>query len=326
MSKGKWAVVMAVIVLLGAVLLVGCEKGERNNFSHITYQGEPLVTFEADPRFRAEGCRSFVILTGGGGSHPITERRLGWMLAWALEAMGYEEAATPAEADLVLSLVFSNEYRTSYVPPTTVTVPWRERGKWVNSDSTIQTPYGTATGHTSTWVPGGTTYIPVTRPGRTVGCYYPALSISAYDRVALAASPNDIGKALVWTGTIVHSSNAGDGILSGQFLLGRLLSEHPVLPRKTPARGSVGVGLVMLTADGVNAYPTVAAVIKGSAAEKAGLRQWDMVLEVNGQATANVTQPQFADMLGPATGRLKRLLVKRPEGEVTIQLTVPGSA
>jgi len=325
MTRAKWAVV--VVVCVAAALLGGCKEGERNNFSHITFQGDPLVTFEADPGFRAEGCRSFGILTRGGSSHPIIERRLGWMLAWALEAMGYQEAATPAEADLVLSLVFSNEHKTSYLPPTTVTIPWQERGKWVNSDSTIQTPYGTATGHTSTWVPGGTTYIPVTRPGRTVGCYYPALSISAYDRVALAASPNDIGKALVWTETIVHSSNAGDGILSGQFLLLRLLSEHPVLPRKSgPARGPLGLGLVMLTADGINAYPTVVAVIKGSAGEKAGLRAWDMVLEVNGQPTANVSWAQCSDMFGPATGRLKRFLVKRPEGEVTIQLTLPGSA
>jgi len=211
-----------------------------------------------------------------------------------------------------------------------VTLPQREPGRWDTSHSTFHTPYGTAQGSTSTWVPGSTQYIPVTRPGRTMGYYYPALLLSAYDRASLAKSPEDAGKALVWTSTIVGSSQVGDGVLTGQMLLLRLLRESPSLPQRPEAPGvslgrALGATAAMLTDDGRNAYPTVLGVTKGSAADKAGLRQWDMVLEVNGRPTANASFAELTEMLAPPAGRAKRLLVKRPEGEVTVHLGLPVS-
>jgi hypothetical protein len=328
MNSGKWATVLAACV--AAVLLVGCEEGERSNFSHIAFKGEPSVRSEVDPRFRAQDCDSFLILTAGIGDQPITERRLAWMLAWFLESVGYREAPDAREADVVLFLDFSNEHRTEYVPPTSITIPHHQNGRWVESDSVISTPYGTARARGSTWVPGSTTYQQITLPGRTKGSYYPLVALSAFDPVALAASPDDIGKALVWTETIVQSSNVGDGILTGQMLLLGLLEEHPVWPKKSGARGdplgvALGVRAAMLTADGVNAYPTLFWVAEGSAADKAGLRQWDMLVDVNGQPTANVTWAELADLLAPAAENPKRLVVRRPEGALTVHLTVPAA-
>ena len=63
-------------------------------------------------------------------------------------------------------------------------------------------------------------------------------------------------------------------------------------------------------------------VAAGSAARRAGLRMWDMIVEVNGRSTANMRARDFDDEVLGIAGKQLNLTVARlnKRFEITMQL------
>ncbi|HUW11583.1 MAG TPA: hypothetical protein VM537_17760, partial [Anaerolineae bacterium] len=215
-------------------------------------------------------------------------------------------------------------YKEVYVPPKSVIIPWQEKGDTTYWTGTIGSSSGTSTVSGSTSTPGRTTWKTVQRPGRVEGAFYPTVAMLTADGAMARSQPENVAAALVSTEAIVQASKIGNGLLTGQMLLVRLLEQSSRLDRSLARQPFPGVIWGMLSSDGVDTYPTVVVIDEASPWAVAGLRRWDMILDVNSEDAANMLWPDFRSALGTETGKLKRLRVRRPDGEISIDLTLSG--
>jgi carboxyl-terminal processing protease len=81
-----------------------------------------------------------------------------------------------------------------------------------------------------------------------------------------------------------------------------------------------GIG-VMINENGRLKYPEIVTVFKNSPAEKAGLLKGDIIIEVNGISTYNLTLDKVSSMVKGKVNTKVALKVKRDNKELTFEIT-----
>ena len=288
-------------LLAGLVFLIGCATTLKPGM--VWMYTKPSVKCEKDPGIDFNKYKNFSVFPQAEFDkekkiNPIVEKQLLFILRNTLEVFGYNYVTNPEEADFVVAVTYSNEYKSQYVPPSSYTMPWYVPGQtqttFINNynsfSGNIDSKYFYGSG--SGWGTATTTtlgyYVPmaVTNPGGYVGWYYPCIFVSILDKNS---------KNLVWSGSAVGTTSQEDIRLSGQVLLGQLFGgKEPDCPisselnkKLDEKNGAIGINVASQTLDGNNFYPTIFTVTVGSPAYKQGLKPLDIITQVNKQNTLN---------------------------------------
>jgi S1-C subfamily serine protease len=132
-----------------------------------------------------------------------------------------------------------------------------------------------------------------------------------------AERPQD---ALVWSGSAVGCSKISDLGMTGQMLLLMLLRDlHPSTNIIYP-KSWLGVSGTVLTPDGKVTYPTILRIAKDTPAATAGLREWDVIWEIDGKSTANMTFSEAKDLLSGNFGDTRRFTIRRLDKTIELNL------
>jgi hypothetical protein len=293
--------------------VTGCAAQKQHNFSHINFDTPQCKAFK-DPNAEFGLLKKFTLFhfaatPDGKDINAIEESQLLYVLKNALLAKGYECVDTLPEADFVVGLRYSNEYKETYIPPRQVSVPRYIPGgtsqTFSNFSGYAGRTYVWGQGTATTYHPGTWTSDTITVGGYNVGFFYPFAMVFIVDAKNFKQ---------LWSGSTIASSKNADVRLTGQFLLtdlvGNEFPERADQPR--PQKGWMGVGAVPLSRDGNSYFPTILAVQDKSPAKRAGLRKFDQVVAVNDRTTENVSIREFFDMFG-APGEALKLKVRRQE-------------
>lgn len=320
--KFKFLLIGAIIV----ALLSGCASTPRiTNLSPAYLYSTPSVSSYKNPEADISDYQTFSVfpqslISENTKMNEILEKQVLFFLRNELESKGYKFVELNQRPDFLATVRVSSKYETTYVPPQTVTSP-----RWV-PERTI-TSYSTSSGtlwgwgnyfgsSTSTiYVPGYMTTETYTRPGYTVGHFYPFAGISIYDGETLER---------VWLGTGAGASDSADVRVSSQFVIIHILAELPTASTPYdfyPSRGTLSVNLGIFTIDGNNYIPTITRVVKRSPAQTAGLRQYDMILAVDGVSVVNKSFRDVLDLIEGSPGTTTRLDVWRTGQELSIDVT-----
>ena len=296
----KSIVFLVLLSLTLAALSPFAHAEKRTNISPLYLRIKPAVSSYRDPdtdfgRYRTFSVFPFSLLSSEAAMNEIMEKQVLFALRNALESKGYKFVQLSDAPDFVATITVSSEYKESYVPPRTVTVPQFIPGQTViTRGSTTGTfnfntfgnytsyGWGSYSGSTTsrTYIPAYTTLQTYTRPGYTTGAYYPALSVSAYDGKTFKS---------VWSGTGAGTSDNPDPRISSQFVLGWVMGQFPGLPRyvEPPADGVIGVQVRVYTNDGNGYFPTITNLADNGPAKKAGMKLYDMMLAIDGVPLIN---------------------------------------
>lgn len=285
----------------------------------------PSTSSFQDPEASVTGYHTFSIfpaafLGATGATNEILEKQILFLLRNTLEAKGYRFVPLDQNPDFLATLTLASEYRETQVAPSTAVVPIWVPGRTVTSQSSTtgsftyntygaysSNGWGSYSGQTttSTYVPGSVSTQTVVRPGYTVGRYYPVTNIAVVDGRTLKA---------VWIGTGAGTSGTADVRISGQLVVNAVVGRFPDAPataRPIASPGIVGVGLQVFTSDGNNYVPTVVSLLAKGPAAVAGLKQYDMILSIDGKPTVNRPFSETMRMLGGEPGTLAQIVVWR---------------
>jgi hypothetical protein len=310
--------VTAVAVAALALSIPGCGGSEKTNFDQAQIRADPLITANGQFGLDLTSCSTFSIVPLGQElATAISEQKLAWILRGAMESGGYRYVEMTEGPDLVVTLYATTQYATTEVPPRTVSMPVYVPGKISNVQSTISSPWGTSTARGTVSTPGEWTTRSYTRPGRTVGAYYPYVGVSIARGADLRAG-KDFAASKVWQGSAVATSGQPMLEIPGQIIMLAMLGKSVDQLQKPSAKQAIGARVLPLTPDGKTLVATVTYVQKGSPADKAGLRLYDLIETINGQPTTNRSYMEIRGMLekGPVT-----LSVIRPGGKAVTTVT-----
>jgi len=215
--------------------------------------------------------------------NPIVEKQLLFLVRNELELLGYHHANTIEQADFYLGVVFANEYKSEYIPPSTSTIPWYVPGQTQTTHMNLYGSTGSHWGTATTTTPGYYVPMTITRPGQYVGAYYPYLNVLAFDKAS---------KKLVWSGSAIVATKEPDIRRSASTLLpGLLLEKFPKASewskQHDSKKGVFGCGFLVFTIDGDSFYPMITGVWSGSPASRGGLKVYDIITHIDGQSTLN---------------------------------------
>jgi hypothetical protein len=313
--------------------LTNANAQKRNNLSPAALKLNPTISSYRDPDVDFSRYKTFAVfpysllVSGGGAPNEILEKQILFFLRNSMEMRGYRFVQITDNPDLLVTMNVTSEYQQYYVPPQAVTVPQFVPGTIVRTQSTssgnfnlntVGSPnlaWGSYSGQTTsnTYVPGFTTYQTVTRPGYTAGAYYPSVSIAAFDGTTLKK---------VWTGTGVGTSDNPDARVSSQLVSLPILSQFPASTQATPiAEGIVGISWSVMTFDGNAFVPTVVALLNGGPAKKAGIKQYDMILAIDGQSLVNKPYSEVIRLLRKEPGQQSFFEVWRLGQRKTVRIT-----
>ena len=309
-DRARRAVLSAVLVAVAAGA-VGCASNKQHNFSHINF-GKPLRKSFKDPdaefgRLKKFTLFHFAATPDGKDINGIEESQLLYVLQNALLAKGYECVDTLPEADFVVGLRYSNEYKETYIPPRQVSVPRYTPGgtsqTFSNFSGYAGSTYVWGQGTATTYHPGTWTSDTITVGGYNVGFFYPFAMVFIVDAKSFKQ---------LWTGSTISSSKNADVRLTGQFLLTDLVgNEFPDrADRPRVEKGWMGVGVVPLSRDGNSYFPAILAVQDKSPAKRAGVRKFDQIVAIGDRSTENLTVQECFEMFG-APGESLKLKVRR---------------
>lgn len=280
---------------------------------------KPQFTVFKDPTADFSRYKTFSVFPnrsedGSATMNPILEKQLSYALRNRFEAWGYRYVGLDENPDLMVTGFISSDYHETYIQPSSTTVPKWVPGRTINVQANTSgkvqvfgaggTKSGTYSGTTSTQahVPGYMTTETRTDPGYTIGSYYPAAAIAAYD-----------GKSHenVWLGYGVGISEQPDVRISSQFVLDWLMTELPYGNNHPPAQGWLGVELRQYTIDGNNFFPVFYTVYPDTPAAKAGLLDGAFVVAINGRSTQNLTYSGIREFIDGPPGSQPRFDVLR---------------
>ena len=316
---------MKVIAILFLVLLLdGCAQQIRPYYL-FTYS-QPLVQVEKDPEVNFGKFRRFSTLPTAESDKdsmmtPIAEKQVLFIVRNNLEALGYEYVNNVEEADFYMCVYYSNEYKSTYVPPSSVTIPWYVPGQTQTTYTNLYGSSGWSAWGTATTTSSGY-YVPMTytTSGHNIGAYYPGISISAFDKGS---------KKVLWSGRGTVSTRESDIRLSSQWLLSHIIigGENYNFPscsnlseRDDSKNGIFGFDARVFTLDGNNFFPIVYSVVCDSPADKQGLRIDDIINHMNGKSAINLSTSEFKEQLNKDKGEKLVLNVKR--GDKLIELSL----
>lgn len=92
--------------------------------------------------------------------------------------------------------------------------------------------------------------------------------------------------------------------------------------KSPPSGGGYGFSMQARSADGKSGH-FIGKVDSGSAAEVAGLRQGDRIIEVNDQSVENATHKEVVDKIKSVPNTVRLLVIDEATGEMTM-LAPPG--
>jgi hypothetical protein len=285
------------------VLIISCATTTKlTNLSPAYLYFTPSTSSFRDPDAQLERYKTFSLfplslISKESKMNPILERQLLFYIRNLLEAKGYEFVQLGQNPDFLVTLWADIKYQESYVPPSSITLPHWVPGKTITTYGSSSgsfklntfgdySSYGWGTWSSSdtktTYIPGYMTTRTYTRPGYTVGHFYPTAVIQVYD-----------GKTLrnVWMGSGAGTSDNADIRISGQFVLAHILKDYPnclsLGIKDNIKSGMIGIQYGIFTNDGNSYFPTVINLREGAPAKKEGLEVHDMIIEVNGVSTLN---------------------------------------
>lgn len=280
--------------------LAGCQT--QHNFSHVQISNFESPQIKVDPGKSLSSYSTFAVVPNDAEEDTLMQKQILFLAASALEGRGYEHVDLDSGPDLLLTVGFSNEYESSYVPPSAYTIPVYNPGQTytTNTNAYVYSPYGSlyGTAQTYTTTPGYWSAQTYTSPGYTVGWYFPTVSVSLWD-----TNSND----QIWSGSNVGSSQMQNLGITAPFVLASIVDRIPLNTKSsvingllTESIGTLNFYAWRLSREGSAYYPTVTGVPNGSSAKKAGLKVWDMVIEMSGRSTANIRGKDLIDLaIGP---------------------------
>lgn len=330
---------LILCALTMALFISGCATTSSKKLlpGAIWVKTAPVVKCEKDPDVNFGKYKNFTVfrqaeINTALKMSPIIEKQLLFMVRNNFELLGYDYVDSADNADFVVAVSYSNEYKTEYIPPSSVTVPWYIPGQtqttYLNASnntfgsigSTNFFGSGSGTGTATTTSSGY--YIPTTVqiPGRYEGYYYPVIYVDILDKIT---------KKLVWSGSAVTTTTESDIRLSVQALLFfNLLSPgahnfpaySDLKDKYKSTNGTDGVLPIINTSDGNNFYPIIFGVIAGSPADKAGLRPRDILTKIDGKDTLNLSLAQVGSLLRKNQGESAVLEYKRDDSVSDVTL------
>ena len=327
---------IGAVVISVFLLLISCATTTKvTNLSPAYLYLAPSTSSYRDPDAQLEKYKTFSVfplslISEEAKMNPILERQLLFYVRNLLEAKGYKFVRLDKNPDFLVTLGADAKYHESYVPPSSVTLPYWNPGKTI-------TTYGSSSGSFNfntfgdyssygwgTWsgwstetiyIPGYMTTRTYTIPGYTIGHFYPAAVIQVYD-----------GKTLknVWMGSGVGTSDNPDVRISGQLVIAHILKDFPNCTRfdsmDSTKRGLIGIQFGIFTNDGNSYFPTVLRLLEGMPAKKAGLREYDMIIEVNGVSTLNKPFSEIMNIFRGAPGTKVNIKIKRLDKILTFTI------
>jgi hypothetical protein len=309
----------AVVVCLCLVARGPVDAGpKRTNLSHLNWNIQPSIVGSWALGVDRTKYDSFTIFRTEAQDDPRSVRLLTLVQGFLMQ-VGYEYAAEPEDADLVLVMVGpTNEYRTVTTSPSKATVPrWQPgftilgSGGW---NGQIGGSYTWGTTSSTITVPGRWRTGTYTVPSRTVGSYYPTVGLMLIDPDLLGSSdPNEM---IVWSGNAVGCTQNPDVLLTAQMLLHALSQQVEPTPDHAAycraSRPGTGISWALLTPHGDAVWPTVLAVLKDSPADKAGVKPEDIITAVDGEPTTNLPTAAAFKLLRPdQAGEEQTLTIQR---------------
>jgi hypothetical protein len=284
-----------ILVLLLCFGLSGCVTTPKPGM--VWMYTKPSAKYEKDPSIDFSKYKKFSVfpqaeLNKESKMNPIVEKQILFMIRNTFERLGYKYVDNPEEADFFVSVYYSNEYKSEYIPPSTYTIPWyvpeQIQTTFINNYNTfsgnIGSEYfygsGSGWGTVTTITPGY--YVPMTftTPGGYVGWYYPCVLVSVFDKNS---------KKIVWTGSAVATTPQADIRLSAQVILSDIFGrKEPNFPlcadpylKDDSGDGAFGIFPYPITTDGNNFYPSIDALMVNSPAYKLGLKPGDIITQID---------------------------------------------
>jgi len=302
------------------LLLISCTTTtEFTNLSPAYLYLTPSTSSFKDPDAQLERYKTFSVfplslISEEAKMNPILEKQLLFYIRNLLEAKGYEFVQLDQNPDFLVTLWADIKYKESYIPPSSITLPYWVPGQTIttygSTSGSFYSSYGWGTWSgwdtKTTYIPGYMTTRTYTRPGYTIGHFYPVAVIQVYD-----------GKTLknVWMGSGAGISDNADIRISGQFVFAYILKDYPNCPslgiKDDIKRGMIGIQYGIFTNDGNSYFPTVIDLLEGMPAKKAGLKVYDMIIEVNGVSTLNKSFSEVMSLFRGEPGTEVNVKVKR---------------
>lgn len=330
MARCKIILCVVVVLLLG-----GCAPSitnitslrhesdlEKRIFKSPSLDHIQLRTFTVLPsKFFKEGPPE--ILGQTVLENEIVEMQILFFLRNIFESKGYKFVEASDHPDFVATIDGFMPYKEFDIPPQLRTIPKWIPGKTLTTSGGVSGTYrssglgsrGTFGGSmtTTTYIPGYMTTETYTISGYTYSNYYPCARIDVFD--------SSSGK-IIWTGYGVGASKNSDFRVASQVMIGAFLQDFPKGPflyLKQSVRDRFGFEFGVLTNDGNNYYPCVT-VIPNSPAKKAGIKQYDFILSIDGIPTKNKTVSEILDILERGSQKKKSLTLLRVNEMINVEI------
>ncbi len=324
-------------LIITTVIILSCATSRISNLTPMALRDEPLIESYKDPDFSFENFRTFSVFpksfidSSAQIQNPILEKQMLFLLRNFFEMNGYTFVDISENPDFLVTIDGSSNYKESYVPPQTYMLPrWvpgktsttyeTNRGSFNFSNYGDYSSYGwgnwTGNSSSTTYTPGHMSFDSYSIGGYYRGSYYPVLSVQAFEGREFKQ---------MWYSIGVGTSPISDLRISCQFVLANMIFDdfppYSKLPDlKNESTGAIGIDVAVLTNTGNNYYPFISAILPYSPASKAGLKKWDIILEMNGVSTLNKPFIETYEMLMGDESTIIRLRIKRLDKEKEVEV------
>lgn len=203
-----------------------------------------------------------------------------------MEVGGYEYLPT-GETDLTLVVLYRGERGVLSRPARREQVPLSQRR-------------------------GDVAYVPfdaVEVPGATSDTYTPEVLMFLIDNKRVLAGEKEA--AVVWRGNSNAACDNGDTWLVGQIMTVPVVWSLQPGAQYRPPPSPVGIFIAFQAFDRKVLRPTVVWVDKGARADKAGIRVWDIVEEIDGKPLAGLSMTDVRKVLTDWSAGKKSLKLRR---------------
>lgn len=233
----------------------------------------------------------------------------------ALELGGYQYTRVPDSADFIVTVDLRGEYHKTRIPQRSITLPvFDAERKIVVGHSElgyeVQPPVSwrdlDPTVIARSLSDAGT--IPTTSPiyHGPDGDYYWISSVAIYD--GHTHSQIWMGNGIIWT-------DLANYLMSFQDLINVLCARIPKATRQKDSivipSGLIGIFYAIQSTNGRHFYPFVTELNTGGAAERAGIKQNDIIIQIDGESSMDLTFYDAYKKFAGGTGVPVQLKVAR---------------